>query len=209
MNNCSTRSHCIFNIHVRGSHNSGQSRTECVLRLVDLAGSERLGNSETGTVLFNEGRNINLSLHYLEQVIVALNERVSNKRRHIPYRNSVLTWILRDSLGGNCSTSMIANISTDDDCFGESLSTCRFAKRVSSVENGATVNEVVDPQKIITRLTNEVEYLRNQLESLQSAPVLPSTVTESELDTLKTDIEQYLRGPESSKFHCDNLSLVR
>jgi kinesin family protein 6/9 len=209
MNNCSTRSHCIFNIHTGCSYNSSRPDTECVLRLVDLAGSERFGHSETGTVLFNEGRNINLSLHYLEQVIVALNDRVTNKRQHIPYRNTTLTWILRDSLGGNCCTSMIANISTDYCCLGESLSTCRFAKRISSVENVAIANEIVDPQKIIAQLTREVECLRKQLETLQFPPDLSNTISESELDSLKTRVEEYLRGPESSEVICDNPRLVR
>jgi kinesin family protein 6/9 len=78
-----------------------------------------------------EGLYINLSLFFLESVIVSINR----KEGHIPYRNSMMTMILRDSIGGNCKTRMIANISPDFDDLYETISTCRFAQRVSLIRN--------------------------------------------------------------------------
>jgi len=72
------------------------------LNLVDLAGSERVKKTQIGGKIFTEAKAINLSLHYLEQVIVALHEKAQGKRDHVPYRNSLMTSVLRDSLGGNC-----------------------------------------------------------------------------------------------------------
>ncbi|MEQ2188663.1 Kinesin- protein 6, partial [Goodea atripinnis] len=80
------------------------------LHLVDLAGSDRVSKTGLDGVLLTEAKYINLSLHYLEQVIIALSEK---NRSHIPYRNSMLTSVLRDSLGGNCMTTMIATIAVD------------------------------------------------------------------------------------------------
>ncbi|OBS76550.1 hypothetical protein A6R68_16998 [Neotoma lepida] len=80
------------------------------LHLVDLAGSERVGKTGVGGLLLTEAKYINLSLHYLEQVIIALSEK---NRTHIPYRNSMMTSVLRDSLGGNCMTTMIATLSLE------------------------------------------------------------------------------------------------
>lgn len=129
MNPFSTRSHCIFTIHIGIRKPDSQTVRRGKLHLVDLAGfvynfrlkciiqylfkacnrSERLAKSSPSEMkTINEAKHINLSLHYLEQVIVALSE---SKRQHIPYRNSLLTSVLRDSLGGNCLTSMIATLS--------------------------------------------------------------------------------------------------
>jgi kinesin family protein 6/9 len=79
---------------------------------VDLAGSERVSKSQAEGIVLTEAKSINLSLTYLEQVIVALNQKSKSKiKQHIPYRNSLLTTLLKDSLGGNCKTVMIATIS--------------------------------------------------------------------------------------------------
>ena len=85
---------------------------------------------------------INLSLSYLEQVIVALQERSMGLRRgHVPYRNSTLTTVLRDSLGGNCRTAMIATVQPSAAQIEESIATCRFAQRVAMISNRVAVNE--------------------------------------------------------------------
>ena len=106
-------------------------RTYGKLNLVDLAGSERLQRSEDGDHTIRESRGINLSLHYLEQVVVALLHQDTHKNKkkkknaHIPYRNSVMTSLLRDSLGGNCRTSFIMTLSIERRHFEETLSTCK------------------------------------------------------------------------------------
>lgn len=110
MNMASTRSHCIFTVHISSRQPGSDTIRRAKLHLVDLAGSERVGRTGMEGTLLTEAKYINLSLHYLEQVIVALSER---SRSHIPYRNSMMTSVLRDSLGGNCMTSMIATCSVD------------------------------------------------------------------------------------------------
>ena len=89
---------------------------------MDLAGSERIGKTGVKGSQLTEAKYINLSLHYLEQVIISLSE----KRGHIPYRNSLMTSVLRDSLGGNCMTSMVATCSVEMSNVDESISTCRL-----------------------------------------------------------------------------------
>ena len=117
------------------------------LHLVDLAGSERIGKSGVSwdSQIAKEGVYINLSLHFLEQVIVALSEK---KRDHVPYRNSILTSVLRDSLGGNCLTSMITAISLETRNVQESIASCRFSQRVALIKNEAILNEELDPRSM-------------------------------------------------------------
>lgn len=84
------------------------------LHLVDLSGSERIGKTGVTGLLEKEARFINLSLHYLEHVIVCLNKRANGENIHVPYRNSLMTLVLRDSLGGNCKTRMVATVSNEE-----------------------------------------------------------------------------------------------
>jgi kinesin family protein 6/9 len=113
-NPASSRSHCLFIITIASRDEGSAVCRKSKLHLVDLAGSERVSKTGIDGVLLKEARHINLSLHYLEQVIVALHEKALGKRAHIPYRNSMMTSILRDSLGGNCRTSMVATLATED-----------------------------------------------------------------------------------------------
>lgn len=110
--------------------------------MVDLAGSERL--SVTGAVgkRLEECKKINQSLSALGNVIAALTD--SKPRTHIPYRDSKLTRLLEDSLGGNCKTTMMAMVSPSYSCFFESLSSLKFAHRAKSIKNNAKINEDVD-----------------------------------------------------------------
>ncbi|ORX86405.1 kinesin-domain-containing protein [Anaeromyces robustus] len=109
----SSRSHCIFIITVVCKRQGHDAIRKSKLHLVDLAGSERVAKTQIGGTLLKEAKYINLSLHYLEQVIIALHEKALGKRQHIPYRNSMMTSVLRDSLGGNCKTTMIATIAVE------------------------------------------------------------------------------------------------
>jgi kinesin family protein 6/9 len=137
------------------------------LHLVDLAGSERVGKTNsTGSVL-TEAKYINSSLFFLEMVIVALHEKATKGRSHVPYRNSMMTSVLRDSLGGNCKTIMIATINPEAPQTEESLSTCRFAQRVSLIKNKASINEDQDPSLVIRRLKSEVLNLREEIAYLK------------------------------------------
>ena len=114
--------------------------------MVDLAGSERQSKTHATGVRFQEAININQSLTTLGNVISAL---VDDKKTHIPYRDSKLTRILQDSLGGNTKTIMIANIGPADYNYEESLSTLRYAYRAKSIKNQPKINE--DPKDTMIR----------------------------------------------------------
>lgn len=117
--------------------------------------------------LFEEAKSINSSLHYLELVIINLNKRANGENLHIPYRNSLMTVVLRDSLGGNCKTKMIATISGEEADIDESVSTCNFAARVALIKNAVSRNETVDPAIIIQRLKRENEALKAEISMLK------------------------------------------
>ena len=113
-NDASTRSHCIFIIMIETKKPNSDVKSVARLHLVDLSGSERIGKTGVTGLLEKEARFINQSLHYLELVIVCLNKRANGENIHIPYRNSLMTLVLRDSLGGNCKTRMIATVSNEE-----------------------------------------------------------------------------------------------
>eukprot|EP01147_Barroeca_monosierra_P006728 gene6728-361_t len=196
MNQASTRSHCIFTIYVTSRETGSSIWRKGKLHLVDLAGSERVKKTNVEGVLLTEAKYINLSLHYLEQVIVALSEKA---RRHIPYRNSLLTSVLRDSLGGNCKTTMIATMSMEESNIPESISTCRFSQRVALVKNDARLNEELDPKLEIARLKQEVSRLKSELALLSGDIDTSTPLTDSDLEHLKKLVDAYISNasPES------------
>uniref|UniRef100_S4R6T5 Kinesin-like protein n=1 Tax=Petromyzon marinus TaxID=7757 RepID=S4R6T5_PETMA len=186
MNQASTRSHCIFTLHVCGREPGSTTLCRSKLHLVDLAGSERVSKTGVGGILLTEAKYINLSLHYLEQVIIALSEK---NRSHVPYRNSMMTSVLRDSLGGNCMTTMIATLAVDKRNIDESISTCRFAQRVALIKNEAILNEEVDPRLVIVRLKKEIQQLRDELALVTGQP------RTEDLDAVELQqLEEMVRG---------------
>ncbi|NXC45340.1 KIF6 protein, partial [Penelope pileata] len=196
MNQASTRSHCIFTIHISSKEPGSATIRRSKLHLVDLAGSERVAKSGVGGHLLTEAKYINLSLHYLEQVIIALAEK---NRSHIPYRNSMMTSVLRDSLGGNCMTTMIATLSLDKRNIDESISTCRFAQRVALIKNEAVLNEEIDPRLMIVQLKKEIQELKDEL-ALVTGQQRTSELSQEELLQLDELIETFLEDndPEST-----------
>ena len=168
MNQNSTRSHCIFTVVLERRRADADTVMRSKLNIVDLAGSERVGRTNSAGQTLREAKYINASLFFLEMVIVALHEKETkgNDRVHVPYRNSMMTAVLRDSLGGNCRTAMIAAISPEPRHTGESLSTCHFAQRVALVKNEASVNEEIEPEQVIKRLRAEVRRLRDEVDFL-------------------------------------------
>ncbi|NWR70976.1 KIF6 protein, partial [Centropus unirufus] len=196
MNQASTRSHCIFTIHISSKEPGSATLRRSKLHLVDLAGSERVAKTGVGGHLLTEAKYINLSLHYLEQVIIALAEK---NRSHIPYRNSMMTSVLRDSLGGNCMTAMIATLSIDKRNIDESISTCRFAQRVALIRNEAVLNEEVDPRLMIIQLKKEIQELKDEL-ALVTGKQRMSELSQEELLQLDELIETFLEDndPDST-----------
>ncbi|NXH68242.1 KIF6 protein, partial [Hydrobates tethys] len=196
MNQASTRSHCIFTIHLSSKEPGSTTIRRSKLHLVDLAGSERVAKTGVGGHLLTEAKYINLSLHYLEQVIIALAEK---NRSHIPYRNSMMTSVLRDSLGGNCMTTMIATLSIDKRNIDESISTCRFAQRVALIKNEAILNEEIDPRLMIVQLKKEIQELKDELALVTGKP-RTSELSQEELLQLDELIETFLEDndPDST-----------
>ncbi|XP_068795656.1 kinesin-like protein KIF6 isoform X1 [Struthio camelus] len=195
MNQASTRSHCIFTIHISSKEPGSATIRRSKLHLVDLAGSERVAKTGVGGHLLTEAKYINLSLHYLEQVIIALAEK---NRSHVPYRNSMMTSVLRDSLGGNCMTTMIATLSVDKRNIDESISTCRFAQRVALIKNEAVLNEEIDPRLMIAQLKSEIQELKDEL-ALVTGEQRTAELSQEELLRLDELTERFLEDtdPES------------
>ncbi|NWX82989.1 KI16B protein, partial [Nothoprocta pentlandii] len=169
MNDVSSRSHAIFTINFTQAKFDSEMPCETVskIHLVDLAGSERADATGATGVRLKEGGNINKSLVTLGNVISALadlsqdatNPLAKKKQVFVPYRDSVLTWLLKDSLGGNSKTIMIATISPADVNYGETLSTLRYANRAKNIINKPTINE--DPNvKLIRELRAEIARLK-------------------------------------------------
>lgn len=192
MNQASTRSHCIFTLSIE-THTPGEDTVrKSKLNLVDLAGSERTKKTGVEGQMFTEATYINGSLHFLEMVIVALQERsIGSDRRHVPYRNSLLTCVLKDSLGGNCHTVMVATASVETEHLDETISTCRFAQRVAMVKNSAVVNEELDPALVIRRLKQEVRELKEELRLLRNEEEDRGPLTEGELDRIRGEVEVF------------------
>ncbi|XP_056895773.1 kinesin-like protein KIF1B isoform X19 [Takifugu flavidus] len=168
MNETSSRSHAVFTIvFTQKKHDSETDlSTEKVskISLVDLAGSERADSTGAKGTRLKEGANINKSLTTLGKVISALAE-VSKKKKKtdfIPYRDSVLTWLLRENLGGNSRTAMVAALSPADVNYDETLSTLRYADRAKNIKCNAVINE--DPNnKLVRDLKDEVSRLKELL----------------------------------------------
>ncbi|XP_052870314.1 kinesin-like protein Klp98A [Anopheles cruzii] len=178
MNDTSSRSHAIFTItFVQARYLNGlPSETVSKIHLVDLAGSERANATGATGQRLKEGAHINKSLVTLGSVISALAEQTNptnNKRvLYIPYRDSILTWLLKDSLGGNSKTIMIAAISPADVNYSETLSTLRYANRAKNIINKPTINE--DPNvKLIRELRDEIYKLKLMISS-DTAELEPS-----------------------------------
>uniref|UniRef100_A0A8C0AVG2 plus-end-directed kinesin ATPase n=1 Tax=Buteo japonicus TaxID=224669 RepID=A0A8C0AVG2_9AVES len=171
MNETSSRSHAVFTIvFTQKKHDTETDlSTEKVskISLVDLAGSERADSTGAKGTRLKEGANINKSLTTLGKVISALAEVVSTSKKKkktdfIPYRDSVLTWLLRENLGGNSRTAMVAALSPADINYDETLSTLRYADRAKQIKCNAVINE--DPNaKLVRELKEEVTRLKDLL----------------------------------------------
>ncbi|XP_077428296.1 kinesin-like protein KIF16B [Vanacampus margaritifer] len=170
MNHVSSRSHAIFTLNFTQAKFDAEMPSETLskIHLVDLAGSERADATGATGVRLKEGANINKSLVTLGNVISALadlcgdaNANGEHKRKSlfVPYRDSVLTWLLKDSLGGNSKTIMIATVSPADVNYGETLGTLRYANRAKNIINKPTVNEDANV-RLIRELRAEIARLK-------------------------------------------------
>ncbi|XP_065165361.1 kinesin-like protein KIF3A [Atheta coriaria] len=160
MNDVSSRSHAIFTITIESKDRLDNKTRIGKLNLVDLAGSERVSRTHATGDRLKEASNINQSLSVLGNVISAL---VDCKSTHIPYRNSKLTRLLQDSLGGNSKTAMIAMVSPSDADYEESICTLRYASRVKYIKNTVRIN-VGTKKGLIEGFEAEIEKLKQQVE---------------------------------------------
>ncbi|XP_010746025.2 kinesin-like protein KIF1B isoform X9 [Larimichthys crocea] len=181
MNETSSRSHAVFTIvFTQKKHDSETDlSTEKVskISLVDLAGSERADSTGAKGTRLKEGANINKSLTTLGKVISALAEVSKKKKKSdfIPYRDSVLTWLLRENLGGNSRTAMVAALSPADINYDETLSTLRYADRAKNIKCNAVINE--DPNnKLVRDLKDEVARLKELLRAQGLGDILDTPI---------------------------------
>ncbi|TYI19183.1 hypothetical protein ES332_A07G147000v1 [Gossypium tomentosum] len=156
LNDRSSRSHSCLTVHVQGRDLTSGTTLRGCMHLVDLAGSERVDKSEVTGDRLKEAQHINKSLSALGDVIASL----AQKNPHVPYRNSKLTQLLQDSLGGQAKTLMFVHISPEPDALGETISTLKFAERVATVELGAAR---------VNKDTSDVKELKEQIASLKAA----------------------------------------
>ncbi|XP_064876806.1 kinesin-like protein KIF1B isoform X19 [Oncorhynchus nerka] len=206
MNETSSRSHAVFTIVFtqRKYDSETDLSTEKVskISLVDLAGSERADSTGAKGTRLKEGANINKSLTTLGKVISALAEvdyttsksKKKKKTDFIPYRDSVLTWLLRENLGGNSRTAMVAALSPADINYDETLSTLRYADRAKQIKCNAVINE--DPNnKLVRELKDEVTRLKDLLRAQGLGDIL--------------DIEPMGDDCPGSGSKCDNVQDIR
>ena len=171
MNETSSRSHAVFTLMLTQKRHDVETKMEmekvAKISLVDLAGSERATSTGATGARLKEGAEINRSLSTLGRVIAALADLSTGKKKkgaasQVPYRDSVLTWLLKDSLGGNSMTAMIAAISPADINYDETLSTLRYADSAKRIKNHAVVNEDANA-RMIRELKEELAVLRSKL----------------------------------------------
>ena len=164
LNKGSTRSHCIFTISVemKSKVESSEKVLTSKLNFVDLAGSERVKETGSSGLALKEAAYINKSLTFLEQVVVALTDKTKRKE-YVPYRQSKLTHILKDAIGGNCRTIMIATIWPEEQFIMDTLSTLNFAKRMKNVVNDLSINIKLDKNAYVKKLNKEIKELKKEL----------------------------------------------
>lgn len=197
-NDASTRSHCIFIIEIDSQKMGTDTRTVSKLHLVDLAGSERVykaGHNDEKTI--NEAKNINSSLFQLSLCIMQLNEKArgGNSEHFVGFRGSMMTMVLRDSLGGNCNTKMVAAVSALKDDIHESLGTCRFARSVQLIKNDMKKNERVDAGVIISRLKKEVADLKAEL-ALVKGEGMKEILSSEDIDRCNAMVNNFIKSDD-------------
>ncbi|XP_009866243.1 PREDICTED: kinesin-like protein KIF9, partial [Apaloderma vittatum] len=197
LNKNSSRSHCIFTIYIE-SRFRAFSDGKCIhskINLIDLAGSERLSKTGSEGQILKETVYINKSLSFLEQIIIAL---ADSKREHVPFRQSKLTHVLKDSLGGNCNTVLVANVCGEAVHVEETLSSLRFATRMKWITTEPVINETYDQEGTVKALEREIALLKQELAMNNSlvncSPVTYDPLTDVQIAEIKSQVRKYLNG---------------
>ncbi|XP_061348692.1 kinesin-like protein KIN-14J [Gastrolobium bilobum] len=179
LNERSSRSHSVLSVHVRGTDLKANTMLRGCLHLVDLAGSERVDRSEATGDRLKEAQHINKSLSALGDVIFAL----AQKSPHVPYRNSKLTQLLQSSLGGQAKTLMFVQLNPDVASYSETISTLKFAERVSGVELGAARSnkEGRDVRELMEQLASLKDAIARKDEEIEQLQLLKANHNGSKL----------------------------
>ncbi|KAK2951602.1 putative Chromosome-associated kinesin KIF4 [Blattamonas nauphoetae] len=204
MNATSSRSHCVFSVTLLATRPGTDLTRKSKMTLVDLAGSERVSKTHATGQQLKEAMYINVSLHLLEHCINA----IADNADHVPFRSTLITRLLEDSFGGSCLTSMLANVSIDQNNIWESLGTCQFAKRVSRIQNKASINEEVDIRSQNHRLKVEIRQLKEELAFYTSSSSGRGPITQSEIERVRKLIQQYVKG-EVDELKIDESVIVK
>jgi len=212
LNANSSRSHSVFTVHIKAS-NTGVGPERAVvskLHLVDLAGSERTKKTGSLGQTLREASYINRSLSFLEQVVQSL----CKKERHVPFRQSKLTSLLRDALGGNSRTVMVANVWGEAVHGEETMSTLRFAQRVRQLQTDSVINESNDPGFLMRKYERIIRELKQELAMRDAlngrAAVGYDDMTEAELRDLRATIRKFIDGETSDvALPCESLKRIR
>ncbi|KAH9515666.1 Kinesin-like protein kif28p [Bulinus truncatus] len=209
MNATSSRAHTVVTIvfdQIFINENGEETKKSSTMNLVDLAGSERADSTGATGDRLKEGANINRSLSALGNVISALADASEKKKVVVPYRESILTKLLQNALGGNSKTVMIAALSPADINYDETLSTLRYADRAKKIKNQAVINE--NPlDKMIRELKEENDRLKKALESgSQMAIENQGTKRPEELELLRKEMEDKIRAQLMANQHLLNES---
>lgn len=189
MNQYSSRSHTVFTINVNTKQTTITGEEICKtgkLNLVDLAGSENIGKSGAKEMRALEASNINKSLLTLGRVIKALVEKTS----HVPYRESKLTRILQDSLGGTTKTCIIATVAPGSNYHEETLSTLDYAFRARTITNCPKVNQNLSESHLLRQLNKEIQRVKGELEAARSK-AKGFYLDENNYNRLKTDLDDH------------------
>ncbi|NWY99074.1 KIF9 protein, partial [Loxia curvirostra] len=197
LNKNSSRSHCIFTMYIecRSRDYTNHKCLKSKITLIDLAGSERLSKTGSEGQVRVEASYINKSLSFLEQLIIAL---ADPKREHIPFRQSKLTHVLKDSLGGGCNTVLVTNIFGEAEHVEETLSSLRFATRMNWVTAEPVPNEPFYREPSVKALEEEIQLLKQEL-IMQVNLTSHSLMTYNPLTTaqraeIRSQVQKYLRG---------------
>jgi hypothetical protein len=196
LNDVSSRSHAVITLTISQLLNDG-SQMLSKLHLVDLAGSENVGKSEVQGCNLVEAQMINKSLSSLGNVIYALSEK---GREHIPYRDSRLTYLLQDSLGGNSKTVLIATLSPHITSYSETLNTLKFASRAKEIKNIPKVNRnesYANLVKTVASLTRKLAELQTKYDNI--IDLTDDNVESKEVNILKRTIETLKKEIEDNK----------
>nr|VDD26852.1 unnamed protein product [Brassica oleracea] len=212
VNEQSSRSHCLLRVTVKGENLINGQKTRSHLWLVDLAGSERVGKVEVEGERLKESQFINKSLSALGDVISAL----ASKTSHIPYRNSKLTHMLQNSLGGDCKTLMFVQISPSSADQGETLCSLNFASRVRGIESGparkqADVSELLKLKQMTEKLKHEekeTKKLQDNVQSLQLRLTAREHICKGLQDKVVRDLEFQLAEERKTRIKQETRALA-